>query len=583
MFTTAIRLLLFVFSNIGFWEILGRKTKINIYFLPSLTVAIQTTVLFWAGLLNVLLEATVIMYAFGTLCLIYYLFLDLSHKRGLSIVKKCINHGYIFLAVYSVILLLFLDGKMFTHIDNFTHWALVVKKMLLTDRMPNFNDTIIIFQEYPLGSALYIYFLSRVVGAYESVQMFAQAYMMLTFILPLFAFSKKNRIIGLVVIVFSTFFFLNYSALITELLVDTLLALAGACSLVYTYSYCRNLDNKFEFYAAGFYMTLLLQIKNSGVFFALIQALLIIMYIKEDKKLKERLLCSVLPFFSFIFWHTHCKYVYSSSAVSKHAMTVENYKNVFGEKTKEDIQLIASSVLKSSLSDKGMISCVIIIVLLGIIVFFLMPKHKQSFTRMVLACCLLYILYQIGVLGMYLFSMPVAVADLPGYSRYNGTIIISILYLIIVYIINMTSQMNIKPIFSLLTSIAIMIIFVGITQYSVGIDTLIARYTTTKIEDNTLLYDRVRMEDLKQEYFLLDGNSYTFIVDEGESEFLWYFTRYYFDTTEVEYIQTDDLNKLASNKADYLILCTKDNDKVERWMQENYPVEVGRSIIIPFD
>lgn len=87
----------------------------NIYFLPAFTISLQVTILFCTGIFNCLKPAALLMF-------------------GAGILLAC-------------------RGRMFVWYDNFSHWALVVKNMLLTDRFPTFLDTRIIFQEYPMGSA----------------------------------------------------------------------------------------------------------------------------------------------------------------------------------------------------------------------------------------------------------------------------------------------------------------------------------------------------------------------------------------------------------------------------------------------
>ena len=49
-----IKVFLFCLSNIGYWEFLRRKTKVNINFLPILTIALQSVIVFLSGLLNTL-------------------------------------------------------------------------------------------------------------------------------------------------------------------------------------------------------------------------------------------------------------------------------------------------------------------------------------------------------------------------------------------------------------------------------------------------------------------------------------------------------------------------------------------------
>ena len=49
-----LKAVLFGLSSFGYWEFLRKKTGTNVYFLPILTVAIQSCVLILGGLLNLL-------------------------------------------------------------------------------------------------------------------------------------------------------------------------------------------------------------------------------------------------------------------------------------------------------------------------------------------------------------------------------------------------------------------------------------------------------------------------------------------------------------------------------------------------
>ena len=62
---TFIRIILFAVSTIGTWELIRRNTKIEICFLPGLSVAVQTCVLFMGGILNVLPMAVYFLYYVG--------------------------------------------------------------------------------------------------------------------------------------------------------------------------------------------------------------------------------------------------------------------------------------------------------------------------------------------------------------------------------------------------------------------------------------------------------------------------------------------------------------------------------------
>ena len=273
-----LRLMLFVISTVGTFELIRKVSgdEVNIYFLPSLTVAIQVCVLFLAGLLNLLPEAVYALYLIGIAGFTY----SVCKNRSLIFLKSYLNPGYILTFALLLIFAVYLRGKVFVHYDNFSHWALVVKQMLATNRYPNFQDTLIDFQEYPLGSSTYIYYFAKLTRTSESFQMLAQSYMMLAAVLPLYSFAKKNHLaVSAVVLSFVNYVFL-YNIKIYDLLVDTLLPLAGICGLLFVYRHCKD-DRKIMLCFAACYMVQLMQIKNSGIFFVVFIAIYLLSIINK--------------------------------------------------------------------------------------------------------------------------------------------------------------------------------------------------------------------------------------------------------------------------------------------------------------
>lgn len=260
--STSLLLLLFIFSNLGMFELLRRKTSINKYFFPSCIIAIETSILFFAGILNILKEASYTLWIFG----IFYLFYMIYCDKGIHFIKEYFTPGYIFCVITLFCMLIFVHGKVFSLYDNFSHWALVVKSMLHTDRFPNFMDKTIMFQEYPLGSAIYIYYFSKMINNAEEFQMLAQIYMILAAIMPLFIFIKKNIFPSIISIVAITNLFFVYNISITNLLVDTLLPLVSLAGLLFVYLYSKNNCDKFMPILFAAYLIQMVQIKNSGIF-----------------------------------------------------------------------------------------------------------------------------------------------------------------------------------------------------------------------------------------------------------------------------------------------------------------------------
>ena len=265
-----LKLLLFVISTVGTFELIRKVSgdEVNIYFLPSLTIAIQVCVLFMAGLLNLLPEAVYGLYLVGFAGFIY----SICKDRSLAFLKSYLNPGYILMLAALLLFAVYLRGKVFTLHDNFSHWGLVVKRMLETNRYPNFQDTLIGHQECPIGSSSYIYYFAKLTRTSESFQMLAQSYMLLAVILPLYSFAKKNYLAVSVAIISFVNFVLLYNIKITDLSVDTLLPLIGVCGLLFICQHCKE-DRKIMLCFAACYMVQMMQTKDSGFFFVVFAAI----------------------------------------------------------------------------------------------------------------------------------------------------------------------------------------------------------------------------------------------------------------------------------------------------------------------
>ena len=225
-----VRVLLFVLSTFGYLTLLHQRVHVKIEFLPAVVFAGQICILFLGGLLN-LLPLTVLCLFLGGIIL------ALFSWKNRKFYRDFLCPGYIFYVVSCLYFFFLFKGQVFSSYDNFSHWALVVKQMLLTDRFPNFQDEIILFQSSPLGSFVFIYYVSKIVStSSEGCRMSAQTMLSLSMILPLFTSlriqsgrqAEKQKIAGILLVLGASSFLLSYNNWPTELLVDALLPLTGA-------------------------------------------------------------------------------------------------------------------------------------------------------------------------------------------------------------------------------------------------------------------------------------------------------------------------------------------------------------------
>lgn len=564
-----LRLFLFGISTIGSFELIRKASgdKVNLYFLPSLTIAIQVTFLFVAGLLNLLPEITMSLYLVGFIGVVYSLY------KEKTFLKKYLNVGYVVLFVLMMILAVYLKGKIFSHYDNFSHWAIVVRRMLEVNRYPNFDDTLIMFQEYPLGSATYIYFFAKLISTSESVQMLAQSYMLLAAILPLFSFAKKNQIAVAVTVISFTNYVLLYNIRITDLLVDTLLPLVGMCGLLFTYMHCKK-DARVFFYLSAFYMVQLVQIKNSGIFFVAFIAILLLIFARREKEYLHGFICVALPFISLMLWQKHCKYVFSSAATSKHAMTVENYKSVFGDKTKEDIMLICSSLFKFVISYKDVWITVGIGALIGVLILLTKKELGNLFLKTAICSVALYVIYQLGMLAMYLFSMPGGEAtSLASIERYTKTILVAILYL------------NMVPAVKLISEIAGKKIMTGIAAVSTFASFFVGMYISTGsistvVQNKVDAEERNWIENACGKYGIPKYESYCILIPSNDSGYTYHLGKYIFQSNDISIRVIENEDSLNDIYSKYIFVYDQDNEIINRWIESNYPEQLGNEVII---
>lgn len=572
---TFLKLFLFVLSSLGSFELLrlALKDGVNTYWLPSLTIAVQVTVLFFAGLLNLLPEAVWGLYllGFGGLlcqCISY----KKSSRRGTQLfLAEYLKPGYVVLLVVLGAATLYVRGKVFTHYDNFSHWALVVQQMLMKDRFPNFRDTLIIFQEYPLGSASYIYFFAKLVGTEEPIQMLAQIYMISAALLPLFTFVTKNKIFSSVGMLSFFYFAFVYNTFITELLVDTLLPVVGSCGLLFAVLYCKKGCGKATLWCSAFYMVQVIQIKNSGIFFALL-ILFVILYRAEKGRNLFRCAPSLLfPFLSLLLWQKHCKYVFPDAAASRHAMTAENYLSTFSSKSTADLLKICSSFLKFAISWKDIWIAALFFAVLGCMIYVLGKNLWKCYRNIFLGSVLLYILYQLGMLAMYLFSMPTAEAlGLASSVRYSKTILIAIAYWNMIPALMLASEVSSSKAAALLASACIP---VSVCAF------LFAASGSLKPEAEFSPEKRLWMDAAVYEYAVPKYDTYCILCDQDSRDYYFYLAQYLLHSDAILSVSADDPNsKPILNQ--YILVQDPEKEPVLDWVRTNFPDQVGRHVIL---
>lgn len=577
---TAVKIGILLLSNFGWWEFLRNKTKVNINFLPALTAATQFLLLFAAGILNMLEDAAAALYLFGLFCTVFYLW-----KNKWAAVKPYICWSYGFLLVNVFVLMIVLQGKLFAWQDSFTHWGLVTSKMLQTDRFPNFQDEVITFQNYPLAGSVYVYYFCKMVNRAESTQMLAQSYLILQLVMPLFAYAKKQNPVSFLCIVLFFDFLAVYNIPLTELLVDTLLPLAGAASLLFIhYHYLYEPPEKktrYPLYYAVPLLCMTAQVKNSGLFFALFSELLLLWVIwknrSEQKKSVAAAVC-ISPVVITWIWSRHCDYLFASAEISKHALTSEYLHLMGANKTAEDILYICKGVVKYFAFRDELRWLLVWAVFLGVLTFCVAKPKMRQYRNCMLFSWGIYVLYAFGQMGMYVFSMPLEAAlGLECIDRYTRSADIVMYCTWAAYALDLisgTERKKLKRIGGSAAAVLLLLTWYGRTNgVPAGIKLL--------HQENSQL--RYTIESPIEEYGVEKGYTYLVCSPKNYYDMPYFIWKYRMDTMDVLQLNVEDPSQMDAEKAyDYVIVLDEDNPIIQAWVQENYPDAIGKRVIQAF-
>ena len=564
-------LLLLGLQNLGFWEFLRRKTDTQAVFLPGATAVIQISLLFFAGILNLLPQVTALLWVFGIGAFFYCWWKD----KSLAFLRNYISFPYLYLFLFSIIFLVFLHGKKLVQYDNFSHWGLIVKALLLKNRFPNFLDeNYVMFQEYPLGSAVYLYYCMHFSGTPSSEwkMMFCQAYLYLAFLMPIFRSEKKNSGLVFLLAVLFTNFALVFFGPIADLLVDRLLALAGMCMLCYVAEHCGagKLSVSTYLITAAFLVTNL-QIKNSSVFFVIIVCVLILWAGREDRQWAERISLIGIAILAYLLWNQHCKLVYSAPELSKHAMNFSNYAVEASEKSLGEMLAITKELVYFIVKSKDTWSVAISALLVGVFVACLNKKQLPTYCKQLLFVLVCFLAYILGMLGMYVFSMPSGEAIvLAGVGRYYGSAILAVLYWECYCCSSILSRIDWGRKEYIALSVAILLFF-PVMQYTCNYPgTFLTRTTPEYDYANRAPVDEA-LATVGEDYAQYD---YT-VICANRMDYYGYMMRYLCPESSIRFISSEKPIDEQGIDTYYCIVLDWDSDYVRQWVQEGKYVRVG--------
>lgn len=414
-------ILIFLFSLVGYISFIS--TKIEKTYAPVVTFSFIGLCVYLGGLLD-------------KLQIIAYLILWCGVFLGIYMVKKrrmkklsfpyCSLLTLCFITITVIFLVVSLFLKM-DHYDNFSHWGIVVKNMLTNHRFPEAYDALITFKDYPLGMSSFIYYFCLFLGNNQGIMIMSQTMFIFSCFYAIFGIiEEKKRFLLYVILSMGCSFmiYLNMTIRIQNLLVDFILPLLtlATCSFIYHKRY----DIKKVAYLLIPLLAFMTVMKETGVFFMIISYLYWQWYCwRSSYSLLERLMLSGMVFIAallpWLLWQYHV-YITFGDMTHKFDLLSESLP-------KSQYSYLMTFFFQSlfHLSNRStQVFLFFEILFVGLFIFnrwiFSKPWQLQKIwfvTHMVV------IIYIVGLLGMYLFSMPQDEAiRLAGMERYVCSIVV---------------------------------------------------------------------------------------------------------------------------------------------------------------
>ena len=434
-----VRLLILSVSLFGYILFLTKQYRIKAALAPALSVSFIMLFVFLGGLLGALEWSVYLLLALGVALLIWMLL----KKTPTGWKELLTNPALIFLTLSGILLFLRFQHRVLSSYDDFSHWGVIVKGMLRDNSFPSSANSFLTFQSYPPGSACWIYFVSRILGVKEGYFLFANAMLTLAYLSTLFGFYGKRRWYHLILPLAGAILLYTNAIDPNCLGVDAMLAAAGLAAVLAIY---QNKDAS----AARIWLVLPmicapLLIKNSGIFFTLLSMALVLYYLSEQKsatraaKWISAAAVVIVPLAALLLWRWHVAASFLSGFSTKHAMSSQNFLKLWSVNQSHILEMLRIILLR--IIHPGSNHTILVlggfVALAGAEAILRRNKeaNRQNMTLiLLLAVCTL--LYELGIVFMYLFSMPYAEfifqsgAD---YTRYNSTLVGFLIGILIAY------------------------------------------------------------------------------------------------------------------------------------------------------
>lgn len=446
-------LLLLLNTSLFFVKLFNKKIEETLF----LSIFSYILILFLFGILGSLHVGFISIITANIILFIYNIYTIVKKKINL---KELLTPGFIMFLFSFALVVWYSLGRLASHWDEFSHWALVVKNMYGLNNLGIGPDSTVMIKNYLSGTSLFQYFCVKLSGSFNETMLYVgMDILMISLIIPMFKIFKEKKNWFAYIIYFIMFFIplLFFPTMYNSLYVDAILGLTYAYSL---YSYFYNRDKKIELYDIINLMSsfaMLIFIKDFGLVLLLISFVIILldnMFIKNKFKFNIKkiikdnyLICiTVIPALLIkIIWGIALNLndftgTNSTSSILSTVMKLLSF-DLLGYQS-STIGAFANATFTTKLTDTYMsITYFSIMIFAGIIGYFAVKNASKNNKKTLKLVYTLIILGAIGYAGLILLAYLSIFSEyealrLASFNRYMSTYAVGLLFVSLALLMN---------------------------------------------------------------------------------------------------------------------------------------------------
>ena len=511
----------------------GKKTALY----PTLLTSLVVTAGFFGGLTGQMQRVFGFLYISGFVLLV--LFFIYMRRKGNLVPRLTVTAAFPFVVLIAgtYFLYIFLQDRFLFSYDDFTHWGRVARLYSTEFRFPVDAD-LLSHASYPPGSALFIGYVSHAVGSSAGTWYFAQGLMLLSLWIALLA-AGKNVFVQMILCL-PLAFLMEYNSTLESLNTDNLLAAASFACIVVCMS--EEFGRQKVPFALPLALCTLVLIKNSGLFLALLIGIYsAVLYWRRCKRLSIHMMTLFLPFVLLLLWNGYIDQHITQSMA--HQVSADYYQKILNGKTADDLRIIWRTIWPMMSDPRNNHAMIIAAGFAVAAVVCRKRKAPEYCQQATLFAVVMFVIYEVGILLMYVFSMPMSeilFQQGKDYIRYNNTMTATLAALALYLTFDVLAP-NWGRMFAwrtLLTCAAAAII-TGAVIHVAALHTHSLRSVEYRQETKKTAYSFSLLEERLKE--IPAGESYVVLFGEPDSaNYHRYMSRYYLRSKDVLYLYDAD-------------------------------------------